>query len=211
VILCSKAGKEGITLHAARHLLFIERFFTSADEEQVEDRIRRIGQRHKTTIWYLHAPGTIDDRLDTIVRSKRALIRESLRSEDIAETTVSNVVTLVKRWDKFVARTGHLTDLGRGDPLPPLPSPSCTHAVVFYGERWTVRAAASWCRMHGYYPDRKVRLEDRFKLLVHPIEVFRPREFDVYRVCRDVRIITGKRLSQRNEKLMRARLNRLRE
>jgi SWI/SNF-related matrix-associated actin-dependent regulator of chromatin subfamily A-like protein 1 len=209
VIVCTKAGKEGITLHSARHLLFIERFFTSADEEQAEDRIRRIGQTHKTTIWYLHAAGTIDERLDTIVRSKRIIIRNAIRAENTGETTIANVELLVRSWNSFVAKERAVTALGRGDPLPPLPGPSNTHAVVFYGDRWKVRSAAAWCRMHGYLPSAKVGMADRFKLIVHPIEVFRPREFTSVTVCQDVKVIVGKRLSARNEKQMRARLQRM--
>ena len=209
VLVCTKAGKEGITLHAARHLLFVERFFTSADEEQAEDRIRRIGQKYATTIWYIHAPGTIDDRLDSIVRGKRRLIRSALRAEDTAETTLSNVASLVRSWEGFVYEKRPTTSLGRGDPLPALPSPGKTHAVVFSGPRWATKSAASWCRMNGYLPSRKIALEGRFKLVIHPIEVFKPREFSAFRVCRDVKVITGKRLSAKNEKLMRRRLGRL--
>ena len=209
VIVCTKAGKEGITLHAARHLLQLERYFTSADEEQAEDRIRRIGQVHKTTIWYLHAADTIDDRLDSIVRTKRVLIRNAIRAESTAETALANVESLVRSWDTFVSKKRPVSTLGRGDALPPLPGPGTTHAIVFYGSRWKVRSAAAWCRMHGYMPDKKVGMADRFKLIVHPVEVFRPREFKSVHVCRDVRVIVGRRLSARNEKLMRARLRRL--
>ena len=211
VIVCTKAGATGITLHAARHLLFVERFFTSADEEQAEDRIRRIGQRHRTTIWYLHAAGTIDDRLDVIVRGKRRLIRQAIGLEDTAETAHSNVQEVVRSWDTFVAeRPPSITSLGRGDPLPPLPRPGSTHAIVFSGKRWKTRSAASWCRMHGYSPTRREDLPGRFRLIIHPIEVFRPKEFKAVRVCKDVKIIVGRRLSARNERAARRRLHRVR-
>ena len=209
VLVCTKAGKEGITLHAARHLLFVERFFTSADEEQAEDRIRRIGQRHATTIWYLHAQGTVDDRLDAIVQAKRRLIRATIRSADTAETALSNVRSLVRSWESFVCEEKPTTSLGRGDPLPPLPRPGSTYAVIFGSQRWSTRAAASWCRMNGYLPYRKEALEGRFKLIIHPVEVFKPKQFTSFRVCQDVKIIVGKRLSAKNEKLMRRRLDRL--
>jgi hypothetical protein len=209
VLICTKAGKEGITLHAARHLLFVERFYTSADEEQAEDRIRRIGQTHKTTIWYLHAAGTIDDRLDTIVRSKRVIIRQAIRAESTAETTLSNVEALVRSWEKFIPRDVAVTTLGRGDPLPPLPPPTQAHAIVFTGSRWKTKSAASWCRMHGYLPSKRVGTAGRFRLIVHPIEVFKPREFTAVPVCGDVKVIVGVRLSAKNEKLMRRRLHRM--
>ena len=202
VLICTKAGKEGITLHAARHLLFVERFFTSADEEQMEDRIRRIGQRFPTTIWFLHAAGSIDDRLDTIVRGKRGIIRQAIGSANTAETTESNVEALIKTWDSFVREKSEIVDLGRGEPLPPLPSPSDTHAVVFYGQRWSTASAARWCRMHGYLPSNRVDLVD-------PIDVFKPEKFSVVPVCTDIRVIRGKKLSAENESLVRQRLRRI--
>jgi SWI/SNF-related matrix-associated actin-dependent regulator of chromatin subfamily A-like protein 1 len=211
VLICSKAGKEGITLHAARHLMFLERYFTSAEEEQAEDRIRRIGQRHRTTIWYLHAAGTIDDRLDAIVRTKRVIIRNAIGSEDTGETTISNVESLVKSWDHFVSeKAPAVTSLGRGKALKPLPGPRNTHAIVFSGKRWGGRSAAAWCKMHGYLPSKKEALPGRFKLVVQPIDVFRAHEFHSVKVCWDVKIIVGKRLSARNEKAVRRRLQNLR-
>jgi len=206
VIICTKAGKEGITLHAARHMLFVERFFTSTDEEQSEDRCRRIGQKHPTTIWYLHALDTIDDRLDGIIRAKRRLIRSALRSEDTHETGQANAMHMVRSWDHFVAPKRKVVSLGLGDPLPPLPSPSVTHAVVFYKGRWNSKAGGRWCKMNGYVPGRQVDLVKRFKLIVHPAEVFKPKEFSIFRVCKDIRIIVGERLSQKNEREVRKRL-----
>ena len=209
VLICTKAGKEGITLHAARHLLFVERFFTSAEEEQMEDRIRRIGQKFPTTIWFLHAAGTIDDRLDAIVRMKRVIIRDAIGSETTAETAESNVEALIKSWSSFTSEKHETVDLGRGAPLPPLPSPGDTHAVVFYGDRWNTKSAARWCRMHGYLPGSRVDLTNRFKLVVHPIDVFKEEQFSVVSVCSDIRVIKGKRLSSENESLVRARLKRI--
>lgn len=206
VFIGTKAAKEGITLTAARHLLFVERFFTSADEEQAEDRIRRIGQSHQTTIWYLHAMGTVDDRLDAIVQSKRRVIRTAIGAADIAETPTGNVESLIRSWGKHTAATHEALPLGLGKSLPPLPSPKLTHGVVFYGDRWKGKSAAAWCRMHGYRPTKKVDLTGRFKLVQHPIEVFRKNQFDVVKVCKDIRIITGTRLSRANERRVRMSL-----
>jgi SNF2 family DNA or RNA helicase len=207
VIIGTKAAKEGITLTAARHLLFVERFFTSADEEQAEDRIRRIGQTHPTTIWFLHAVGTVDDRLNAIVESKRQLIRTAIGAAEIVETPTGNVEALVESWNKAVDADDHqASNLGLGKPLPPLPSPSVTHGIVFYGERWNQDSALSWCKMHGYEPSKKVDMTDRFKLIVHPADIFLKNAFDTTKVCSDVRIITGTRLSRANERRVRLAL-----
>jgi SNF2 family DNA or RNA helicase len=204
VFIGTKAAKEGITLTAARHLLFLERFFTSADEEQAEDRIRRIGQRHRTTIWFLHALDTVDDRISQIVRTKRRIVRTAIGSADIMETDRGNVESLIRLWGDHSVPEATPEPLGLGQPLPPLPSPRQTHAIVFYGNRWKARSAAGWCRMNGYLPSKKVDLHNRFKLVVHPPDVFKKGEFQTHRVSRDIRIITGARISQANEKRVRA-------
>lgn len=210
VILCTKAGKEGITLHAARHLLFVERFFTCADEEQAEDRIRRIGQKFPTTIWYLHATGTIDDRLDAIVRGKRQLVREVLRTEDTQESDNGNVVELIRGWSHFVApKVQKVSSLGRGDPLPPLPYPGETHVILFKGARWNPHAAHQWCLMHGYQVQKLVQEEEQVRAQIHPIDVFRPKAFSSEAICKDVKLILGTRLSAYNEKQVRQRLHQI--
>ena len=123
----SKAAKEGITLTRARHLLFIERYFTSADEDQAEDRIRRIGQRHPTTIWHLHATGTIDDRMVEIIGSKRRIIRQAIGTEDIRDRDEDAVARLVDQWSAHVEPNKTTTlKLGLGRAMPPLPNPAET-------------------------------------------------------------------------------------
>jgi len=211
VILCTKAGKEGITLHAARNLLFVERYFTSAEEDQAEGRIWRIGQKHKTTMWYLQVPDTVDDRLDTIVRSKRIIIRQAIRDKSTEETKRGNVVALLRSWSSFAVGEKPLTPLGRGSPLPPLPRPGATYAVIFKRGRWKVKTAKRWCRMNGYYPGSTTLYEDKMRLVIHPVEVFRPKSFGLFKVCKDIKILTGKRLSARNEAIMKRREHRLQE
>lgn len=201
VFLGTKAAKEGITLTRARHLMFVERFYTSAEEEQAEDRIRRIGQLHATTIWFLHAVGTVDDRVDTIVKSKRQIIRTAIEAKEIAETPIGNVEDLLNRWNIHTEpKDIKIQPLGHGNRLPALPVPKSTHAVLFYGSRWKTESAAIWCRMNGYAPQRKMDLTGRLKLVVEPAEVFKPGEFSIFDVCKDIKIIRGKRVSKANER-----------
>jgi SNF2 family DNA or RNA helicase len=207
IFIGTKAAKEGITLTRARHLLFIERYFTSADEEQAEDRIRRIGQKRKTTIWYLHAIETIDDRLDLIVRTKRKVVREAIGSADVAETEERNVEALIKMWNRAVEVRGEVSDLGRGKPLEPLPKPRHTHAIVFAGKRWNERTAKAWCKMNGYAPRKLRKFRDRFKYEQQPVDLFVQNQFHTFSVCRDVKIIVGRRLSRGNERIARRALS----
>jgi len=71
VLLCTQAAREGITLHRARHVLRVERWWTDASEGQAADRVHRIGQLRDVTIWTMIAADTIDERMDRVVARKR--------------------------------------------------------------------------------------------------------------------------------------------
>lgn len=73
-MICTQAAKEGLTLTRAAVTLFVERFWTPADEQQAEDRIHRIGQTRPVTIAFLYAPGTVDEKMTNLVEAKRRLI-----------------------------------------------------------------------------------------------------------------------------------------
>lgn len=81
VLVATQAAKEGITLTRARHLLFVERWWTSAAEDQGSDRIHRISQTRDVDIWTLQVRNTIDVRMAKIVRRKRRLIQKVVRGD----------------------------------------------------------------------------------------------------------------------------------
>ena len=210
VILCSKAGKEGITLHAARHMLFVERFFTSADEDQAEDRIRRIGQKFATTIWILHAPGTVDERIDTIVRTKRRLIENTIGNEHINDTEIANVQKILSAWTRYSRDAKKQlvnSRLGLGDPMPPLPSPKQTHALVFARKSWKLKGAARWAKMNGFKFTRVTHDEKFLRLIVHPAQVFKDARFTSVTVSKSIHVISGTRVSKKAERRVRAQLS----
>ena len=207
VFIGTRAAKEGITLTAARHLIFLERFFTSADEEQAEDRVRRIGQKLPTTIWFLHATNTVDDRVDQIVKSKRQLVRSAIGAATVEETPLSNVEELIANWQSRVDESGvEFVGLGLGDPLPPLPSPKNTHAITFHGSEWELQKALLWCKMNGYLPTSKSDLNGRFKLIVHPTDVFNKNQFRIFSVSKSIKVIHGERINKANERRVRNNL-----
>jgi SNF2 family DNA or RNA helicase len=194
VFIGTRAAKEGLTLTAARHLLFLERYWTSADEEQAEDRIRRIGQVHPTRIWFLHAQGTIDDRIDEIIHEKRAIVRAQIGSMPVGESSTRNVVRLLASWSTDAATTPQKppSALGLGKLPDPLPSPNETHALVFRGSRWSTGSMLTWCKMHGYAakPDSVYAL----RAVVHPMTAFRTGSFRQVPVAKDIFALIGERV-----------------
>jgi len=194
VFIGSKAAKEGITLTRARHLMFVERYFTAADEEQAEDRIRRIGQRSKTTIWHLHAQDTIDDRLSDIVETKRRIVREAIGTEDIREKDEDAVARLVSKWNTHLQpKRDKPVSLGLSKPLLPLPPTPNVHQVVFAKPRWNERSAQVWMAMHGYHYAQFGTQGHLIRMWNHDALKFIPKSFKTIQLAKDVHAIVGTR------------------
>ena len=209
VFIGSKAASTGITLTRARHLLFVERFYTSAEEEQAEDRIRRIGQTQATTIWFLHATDTIDDRIATIIETKREMVRKAIGAADIAERDEDAAVELIASWSTHAASPfkGAETDLGHGKPLPPIPVPHDTCALVFKGPKWTAHNAKAWAILHGFRVDASPPTQSGSGLRVttNPPAAFLPGKFYTTPVATDVHAILGIRRPRSTRSAVRKR------
>ncbi|MDT8912673.1 DEAD/DEAH box helicase [Amycolatopsis sp. PS_44_ISF1] len=73
LMLSLKAGGSGLTLTAAGHVLHLDRWWNPAVEDQATDRAFRIGQGRTVQVRKFVCPGTIEDRIDTLITRKRAL------------------------------------------------------------------------------------------------------------------------------------------
>lgn len=197
VFIGTKAAKEGITLTRARNLLFVERYFTSADEEQAEDRCRRFGQKYPTTIWFLHAENTLDERLAEIIDIKRKLVTDTIGATNIAESDEEAVIDLISAWHDNAAKplqpTSQATDLGLGKPLPPLPSPNDCFQLTFRPPRWTKAAARAWAAMHGFRMTNILIVDGNVRVSVHPLERFVPGRFQTVQISADITATVGLR------------------
>jgi len=87
VLICSEAGKEGITLTKSSSLVQLERFWVPADEEQAEARIWRIGQTNPVIISHAHMSGTIDDFIVGKLIRKRNVIQEVFSDHKMDDNT----------------------------------------------------------------------------------------------------------------------------
>src|SRR5688572_1851952 len=83
VMIITVAGAEGIDLYSASHIIFVEREWTPAKEEQAEARLHRIGQKNPVTAHYLVAQGTIDEKLHDLVDTKRKMFGSVIRQDEI--------------------------------------------------------------------------------------------------------------------------------
>jgi SNF2 family DNA or RNA helicase len=193
VFIGTKAAKEGITLHRARHLLFLERFFTSADEEQAEDRIRRIGQKYPTTIWFLHAVGTIDDRLEQIINTKRRLVDSVIGSADIDQNDEASVLEMISSWATHAKREKEVTDLGLGNKPPALPNTTTVCRLLFSTSRWSKKSAKIWATMNGYNTKKITRTAKLITVENIPANAFRTGSFKSSMLTEDIQVVIGKK------------------
>nr|CEL20726.1 Helicase, SNF2/RAD54 family [Kibdelosporangium sp. MJ126-NF4]CTQ89639.1 Helicase, SNF2/RAD54 family [Kibdelosporangium sp. MJ126-NF4] len=72
-VLSLKAGGVGLNLTAASHVVHVDRWWNPAVEDQATDRAFRIGQRRNVQVRKFVCAGTVEDRVDAMIRSKKAL------------------------------------------------------------------------------------------------------------------------------------------
>jgi len=88
VMICTlDAGGVGITLTAADTVIFLERDWTPAINEQAEDRLHRIGQENHVSIVILQAIDTVDiDRVAPANQLKSAIVSSVIQTDAVKET-----------------------------------------------------------------------------------------------------------------------------
>lgn len=91
VMIISVAGAEGIDLFVAGDIIFVEREWTPAKEEQAEDRLHRRGQKHPVTAHYIVAKDTVDEKMAKLVHDKRDLIGQVVPQDEIIETVLEEL------------------------------------------------------------------------------------------------------------------------
>ena len=79
-VLSLKAGGFGLNLTKATHVIHYDRWWNPAVENQATDRAHRIGQARTVFVHLFISPGTLEDRIDTLLEEKRALAGELVAS-----------------------------------------------------------------------------------------------------------------------------------
>lgn len=78
--------RESLTLTAADTVIFIERSWVPAHNEQAEDRCYRNGQKNAVTVLILQAEGTVDeDRVRPTNTAKEAIVSSVIKKDSIKE------------------------------------------------------------------------------------------------------------------------------
>src|SRR5258707_7559394 len=77
-VLSVKAGGTGLNLTAASHVIHFDRWWNPAVENQATDRAFRIGQTKNVLVHKFVCLGTVEEKIDALIESKRALSRDVL-------------------------------------------------------------------------------------------------------------------------------------
>ena len=77
-VLSLKAGGTGLNLTRASHVVHFDRWWNPAVENQATDRAYRIGQKHPVLVHKFVCRGTIEEKIDAMIASKKNVSHEIL-------------------------------------------------------------------------------------------------------------------------------------
>jgi SNF2 family DNA or RNA helicase len=97
-ILSLKAGGTGLNLTAANHVFHFDRWWNPAVENQATDRAFRIGQIRNVQVHKFICGGTLEERIDEMIESKRALAESVLGAGEswLTELSTDQIRDLVQ-------------------------------------------------------------------------------------------------------------------
>jgi non-specific serine/threonine protein kinase len=98
-VLSLKAGGTGLNLTAASHVVHFDRWWNPAVENQATDRAWRIGQHRNVLAHKFVCRGTIEERIDALIRSKQQLVQDVLEGGaevNLTEMSDAELLDLVK-------------------------------------------------------------------------------------------------------------------
>ena len=77
-VLSLKAGGSGLNLTAASHVVHFDRWWNPAVENQATDRAFRIGQKKNVLVHKFICRGTVEEKIDSLIESKKSLSEDLL-------------------------------------------------------------------------------------------------------------------------------------
>jgi hypothetical protein len=76
LVVSLRAGGRGLNLPAANHVFHFDRWWNPAVEQQATDRAHRLGQEKPVFVHSLITQGTLEERIDVLLESKRELVEK---------------------------------------------------------------------------------------------------------------------------------------
>ncbi len=77
-----RAAGKGINLIGGSVVIHYDRWWNAAVEDQATDRVHRIGQTRGVQVFKLITEGTLEEKIDKIIRKKKELMQDLVRADD---------------------------------------------------------------------------------------------------------------------------------
>jgi non-specific serine/threonine protein kinase len=90
-VISVKAGGTGLNLTAASHVVHFDRWWNPAVENQATDRAFRIGQKRNVLVHAFVCRGTVEERIDDMLRQKQDLADRILGPTAAGETLLTEM------------------------------------------------------------------------------------------------------------------------
>ena len=90
-VVSVKAGGTGLNLTAASHVVHFDRWWNPAVENQATDRAFRIGQKRNVLVHKFVCRGTMEERIDEMIRAKQDLAEQVLGPTAAGETLLTEM------------------------------------------------------------------------------------------------------------------------
>ena len=91
MVLSLKAGGTGLNLTAASHVVHFDRWWNPAVEDQATDRAYRIGQHRNVLVHKFIVRGTLEEKIDALIESKRTVAGEVIGGGDGAAALLTEL------------------------------------------------------------------------------------------------------------------------
>lgn len=95
-VISLKAGGTGLNLTAASHVVHFDRWWNPAVENQATDRAYRIGQQRNVLVHKFVCRGTIEEKVDEMIRQKSSIAEELLSGGAETRLTELNDTELIQ-------------------------------------------------------------------------------------------------------------------
>ncbi len=99
IVISVKAGGTGLNLTKANHVIHFDRWWNPAVENQATDRAFRIGQKKNVIVHKLVCEGTIEEKIDAMIASKKELAENVIGSGGekwITEMSNEELMTMLR-------------------------------------------------------------------------------------------------------------------
>lgn len=123
LVVSLRAGGTGVNLTRANHVVHLDRWWNPAVEDQATDRAHRIGQTRRVTVHTMVTTGTVEERIDELLRRKRVLADSvmDVGEEWITELGDAELAELVSLGSDLELADDDLEVEGAAEPGDPVP------------------------------------------------------------------------------------------